>query len=126
LESWDSGKKKELENHEGILRDITAGWEQGEAAKLLQLPTPKLYALLQRGALLSGDKKQLDRNGWSILQRADEPKEGESRIIGPDGLVSGGGYDWYGWGDPRVDFYGCNPGYRYHYARLRPVVMKNS
>ncbi|MFH1720900.1 MAG: hypothetical protein ABH856_04820 [Patescibacteria group bacterium] len=126
---WKVGiaeREKELGNNRGLLGDITAQWEKGEAAKLLQLPTQKLYALLQKGTLLSGDKKQLDRESWSVLQRADEPREGESRIICPDGLVSVGLCDWSDLvGRDRVNFGDYNPGNHCDNARLCPAVMKN-
>ncbi|MBU1992226.1 hypothetical protein KKG51_00785 [Patescibacteria group bacterium] len=126
---WKVGiaeRKKEPDNKQGLLRDIVTNWEQSEEARLLQLVTPKLYAILQKGALLSGDKKPLDKDGWSILQRADKPQEGRSRIIDLDGLVSGGNYGWNFWPEFRIGFSGYNPESHCAHTQLRYAVMKNA
>ncbi|MBU1992076.1 hypothetical protein KKG51_00025, partial [Patescibacteria group bacterium] len=72
------------------------------------------------------DKKPLDKDGWSILQRADKPQEGRSRIIDLDGLVSGGDCDWGAWCTYLVYFNDYSPIYPFDRVRLRHAVMKNS
>lgn len=129
ITGWQVGvaeMEKELNDQSGLLKGIIQRWLGSDEAKILQLADPKLYALLQKGALLSGDKNPLDKTGWSILQRADKPEEGESPIIGPDGLVSGGGYGWRNWGGDRVSFVERDPDVYCRGARLRLAVIKNA
>ena len=129
ITGWKVGleeTEKEPANQSGLLKDIIRRLLESEAAKVLGLQTHKANMRSQKRALLSGDRRPLDTTGWAILQRADKPQEGESPIICPDGLVSGGDYAWNLWLVARVNFAGNNPCARYYNARLRFAVMKKA
>lgn len=111
---------KELRNHRGCLeQDIINPWLNSDEAKLLQLVDQKLYCLLQKGSLLSGNKEPMDKEGWSPLQPIDG-----SPIVSKDSCVSGGSCDWDASGVPRVYFYEFFAGGRYYCVHLHSAKMK--
>lgn len=106
---------QELGNRSGKLMDIVTKWQDEDLAKVLRVPTPREYAMLQGQA-----PDLLDLKGWSFLCEETEPHN----IIGDDNRVSGGdGY--YSWrGDDRVNFDDFNPERDFSNARVRPVMVE--
>jgi hypothetical protein len=126
ITGWKIGavdREKKIKPKGWRLEQILAGWELDETASPLQLLTPKLYALVQKGALLSGNKKLLD--GKSILQRADTPQEGESSVITPkNNVLTGENLKLRAMGsNVRLDTHPLRG--QEEYGHLRFALMKN-
>lgn len=123
ITGWQAGIVnigKELKNHEGYLeKDMINPWLNSNEAKLLKLVDQKLYCLLQKGSLLSGNKEPMDKAGWSPLQPEDK-----SPIVGKDGCVSGGVCLRYVSDNYQVAFAGRLSGDPSPCARLRSTLMK--
>lgn len=108
---------QELKNRRGKLRNIVAKWQNEGFAKVLRIPTPKEFAVLQGQAT-----DLLDMEGWSILCEDNKLH----KVIEEKNLVSGGrGYAaWLGDGGYGVQFHDHNPDRTYLRVRVRPVAVK--
>lgn len=124
-------RKREPKSHTGYIGTIIEKWLASQAAEYLQLPTHKLIALIQKGALLSGDRTQLDKFGSSILKLDAKPKKGQMQIVGPDGVISiSSNSDCDDFDSTHVVgqtcFRGKDPRSYYRGLRLRPTLMKDA